>query len=134
MKPSFNLSELDSVAKNLIDSLSTKIIRIDGIMGSGKTTLISSACKYLNIQDKISSPTFSIVNTYSSPKGPVYHFDFYRLNNSNEVFDFGLEEYLDSGHFCFLEWAEKITPHLPEDYDHFNLEVISNDLRKLIKN
>ena len=134
MKPSFNLSELDSVAKNLIDSLSTKIIRIDGIMGSGKTTLISSACKYLNIQDKISSPTFSIVNTYSSPKGPVYHFDFYRLNNSNEVFDFGLEEYLDSGHFCFLEWAEKITYHLPEDYDHFNLEVISNDLRKLIKN
>lgn len=134
MKSSFNLSELDSVAKNLIDSLSTKIIRIDGIMGSGKTTLISSACKYLNIQDKISSPTFSIVNTYSSPKGPVYHFDFYRLNNSNEVFDFGLEEYLDSGHFCFLEWAEKITPHLPEDYDHFNLEVVSNDLRKLIKN
>ena len=133
MKSSFNLSELDSVAKNLIDSLSTKIIRIDGIMGSGKTTLISSACKYLNIQDKISSPTFSIVNTYSSPKGPVYHFDFYRLNNSNEVFDFGLEEYLDSGHFCFLEWAEKITPHLPEIYDHFNLEVISNDLRKLIK-
>ena len=103
-------------------------------MGSGKTTLISSACKHLNIQDEISSPTFSIVNTYSSPKGPVYHFDFYRLKNSNEVYDFGLEEYLDSGHFCFLEWAEKITPHLPEDYDHFNLEVISNDLRKLIKN
>lgn len=134
MKSLFYLSELDSVAKNLIDSLSTKIIRIDGVMGSGKTTLISSACKYLNIQDEISSPTFSIVNTYSSPKGPVYHFDFYRLNNSNEVYDFGLEEYLDSGHFCFLEWAEKITPHLPEDYDHFNLEVISNDLRKLIKN
>lgn len=134
MKSLFNLSELDSVAKNLIDSLSTKIIRIDGIMGSGKTTLISSACKHLNIQDEISSPTFSIVNTYSSPKGPVYHFDFYRLKNSNEVYDFGLEEYLDSGYFCFLEWAEKITPHLPEDYDHFNLEVISNDLRKLIKN
>ena len=134
MKSLFNLSELDSVAKNLIDSLSTKIIRIDGVMGSGKTTLISSICKQLNIQDEISSPTFSIVNTYSSPKGPVYHFDFYRLKNSNEVYDFGLEEYLDSGHFCFLEWAEKITPHLPEDYDHFNLEVINNDLRKLIKN
>ena len=134
MKSLFNLSELDSVAKNLIDSLSTKIIRIDGVMGSGKTTLISSICKQLNIQDEISSPTFSIVNTYSSPKGPVYHFDFYRLKNTNEVYDFGLEEYLDSGHFCFLEWAEKITPHLPEDYDHFNLEVISNDLRKLTKN
>ena len=134
MKSLFNLSELDSVAKNLIDSLSTKIIRIDGVMGSGKTTLISSICKQLNIQDEISSPTFSIVNTYSSPKGPVYHFDFYRLKNSNEVYDFGLEEYLDSGHFCFLEWAEKITPHLPEDYDHFNLEVMSNNLRKLIKN
>lgn len=134
MKSLFNLSELDSVAKNLIDSLSTKIIRIDGVMGSGKTTLISSICKQLNIQDEISSPTFSIVNTYSSPKGPVYHFDFYRLKNTNEVYDFGLEEYLDSGHFCFLEWAEKITPHLPEDYDHFNLEVMSNNLRKLIKN
>ena len=69
MKSLFNLSELDSVAKNLIDSLSTKIIRIDGVMGSGKTTLISSICKQLNIQDEISSPTFSIVNTYSSPKG-----------------------------------------------------------------
>lgn len=129
----FKLPELDSVSKNLIDSVSTKIIRIDGIMGSGKTTLISSACKYLNIQDKISSPTYSIVNTYFSPKGPVYHFDFYRLNSSNEVFDFGLEEYLESGHFCFLEWAEKITPHLPEKYDHFNLEVINDDFRKLIK-
>ena len=134
MKSLFNLSELDSVAKNLIDSLSTKIIRIDGVMGSGKTTLISSICKQLNIQDEISSPTFSIVNKYSSPKGPVYHFDFYRLKNTNEVYDFGLEEYLDSGHFCFLEWAEKITPHLPEDYDYFNLEVMSNNLRKLIKN
>ena len=133
MESVFKLPELDTISRNLINCLSTKIIRIDGPMGSGKTTLISSACKYLNIQDKISSPTFSIVNTYSSPKGPVYHFDFYRLNNSNEVFDFGLEEYLDSGHFCFLEWAEKITPHLPEIYDHFNLEVISNDLRKLIK-
>ena len=99
----FKQSDLDSVSKNLINSLSTKIIRIDGIMGSGKTTLISSACKHLNIQDKISSPTYTIVNTYFSPEGPVYHFDFYRLNNSNEVFDFGLEEYLDSGHFCFLE-------------------------------
>ena len=134
MKSLFNLSELDSVAKNLIDRLSTKIIRIDGVMGSGKTTLISSICKQLNIQDEISSPTFSIVNTYSSPKGPVYHFDFYRLKNTIEVYDFGLEEYLDSGHFCFLEWAEKITPHLPEDYDYFNLEVVSNNLRKLIKN
>lgn len=133
MESVFKLPELDTISRNLINCLSTKIIRIDGPMGSGKTTLISSVCKSLKIQDKVSSPTFSIVNTYFCPIGPVYHFDFYRLDNPNEVFDFGLEEYLDSGHFCFLEWAEKIIPHLPKEYDHFNLEIISNDSRKLIK-
>ena len=94
----------------MIDSYQPKSLEL---MGSWirKTTLIS-VCKQLNIQDEISSPTFSIVNTYSSPKGPVYHFDFYRLKNTNEVYDFGLEEYLDSGHFCFLEWAEKILTFL----------------------
>ena len=135
MKSLFYLSELDSVAKNLIDSLSTKIIRIDGVMGSGKTTLISSACKHLNIQDEISSPTFSIVNTYSSPKGPVYHFDFYRLEDKREAFDIGVESYFDSSAYCFIEWPSMIEDLLLDDFDHIYID-LENEKRiiKLVLN
>jgi tRNA threonylcarbamoyladenosine biosynthesis protein TsaE len=88
-------------------------------MGAGKTTLISAVTKILGVTDTASSPTFSLVNNYRKENEVFYHFDFYRLNHPDEALDFGLEEYLESGNLCFLEWAEKVSTHLPLEYDHF---------------
>lgn len=127
----FKAKDLKIIGKYLIEDLSTKVVRIDGPMGAGKTTLISSMCKSLGVEEPISSPTFSLVNTYKSRDGIIYHFDFYRIQNAHEALDIGLEEYLESGNLCFMEWAEKITPHLPLNYDHYKLEVIDKEHRKI---
>ena len=127
----FKAKDLKIIGKYLIEDLSTKVVRIDGSMGAGKTTLISSICKSLGVEEPISSPTFSLVNTYESRDGIIYHFDFYRIQNAHEALDIGLEEYLESGNLCFIEWAEKITPHLPLNYDHYKLEVIDKEHRKI---
>ena len=127
----FRATDLKIIGKYLIEDLSTKVVRIDGPMGAGKTTLISSICKSLGVEEPISSPTFSLVNTYKSRNGIIYHFDFYRIQNAHEALDIGLEEYLESGNLCFMEWAEKITPHLPLNYDHYKLEVIDKEHRKI---
>ena len=127
----FKATDLKIISKYLIEDLSTKVVRIDGPMGAGKTTLISSICKSLGVEEPISSPTFSLVNTYKSRDGIIYHFDFYRIQNAHEALDIGLEEYLESGNLCFMEWAEKIIPHLPLNYDHYRLEVIDKEQRKI---
>ena len=127
----FKKDEIDLAVKLILKRCSFKVIRIDGPMGAGKTTLISALCKYLCIEETISSPSFSLVNNYIGKYGPVYHFDFYRLENSNEALDFGVEEYFESGALCFLEWAEKIEKHLPLKYDHFKLKVIDFETRRL---
>lgn len=127
----FKATDLKIIGKYLIEDLSTKVVRIDGPIGAGKTTLISSICKTLGVEEPISSPTFSLVNTYKSRDGIIYHFDFYRIQNAHEALDIGLEEYLESGNLCFMEWAEKIIPHLPLNYDHYKLEVIDKEHRKI---
>ena len=127
----YELSDINAISNLLIQDFSTKVIRIDGDMGTGKTTLISSLCKSLGVKETISSPTFSLVNTYHIGNEKIYHFDFYRLKNENEAIDFGLEEYLESGNICFMEWAEKISSHLPLDYDHYILNIVDEKYRKI---
>ena len=127
----FQESELKKISKYLIKDFSSKIIRIDGPMGAGKTSLISCICSLLGVEESITSPTFSLVNTYNTNQIKIHHFDFYRIENADEALDFGLEEYLESGNLCFLEWAEKITPHLPPTYDHYTLEIIDVNIRKI---
>ena len=127
----YELSDISAISNLLIKDFSTKVIRIDGDMGTGKTTLISSLCKSLGVKETISSPTFSLVNTYHIGNEKIYHFDFYRLKNENEAIDFGLEEYLESGNICFMEWAEKISSHLPLEYDHYILNIVDEKYRKI---
>ncbi len=131
MKIEFSLKELPTVAETLINSLTSNVVSIEGPMGAGKTTLITALCKTLKIDEEVSSPTFALVNTYNSNKGVIYHFDFYRLEHPNEALDIGVEEYFDSGRLCFLEWAEKITPHLPHQYNRFKISVITPELRMI---
>jgi tRNA threonylcarbamoyladenosine biosynthesis protein TsaE len=101
-------------------------------MGAGKTTLISALCKSLGSTDDLSSPTFSIVNEYQSNVGVIYHFDFYRIKTIEEAFDFGLEEYLYSGNYCFLEWSEKVEALLPDSPLKISIEIIDEETRQLI--
>ena len=97
---------------------SNRVFAFDGQMGAGKTTFIKHLCEQMGTQDVVNSPTFAIINVYdiSLPySGEVYHFDCYRLKNIQEAIDFGVEDYLYSGNYCFIEWPELIEPLLPDD-------------------
>ena len=127
----YNLANIKIASRLVIDNIKTTVVRIDGKIGAGKTKIISNICMQLGVKEVITSPTFSLINTYQSTNGPIYHFDFYRLQNSNEALDIGIEEYLESGNVCFLEWAEKIENHLPLNYDHYILKVVNDNTRKI---
>jgi tRNA threonylcarbamoyladenosine biosynthesis protein TsaE len=118
----FSLDELKQVAKKVILEKPHKVILFHGIMGVGKTTLIKALAKELGVSDATSSPTFSIVNEYQADDNlMVYHFDMYRLKSEIEALDMGIEDYLYSGNWCFIEWAEKIPNLLPDDFTTINL-------------
>jgi tRNA threonylcarbamoyladenosine biosynthesis protein TsaE len=131
MEISFNRETISRAVDHIIDHKKHTVIRIDGAMGAGKTTLISEICKKMGVLEATSSPTFSLVNNYQGKKEPIYHFDFYRLENPNEAIDFGVEEYFESGHLCLLEWAEIISEHLPLSYDHYELKWVNETTRIL---
>ena len=127
----FKATDLKIIGKYLIEDLSTKVVRIDGPMGAGKTTLISSICKSLGVEEPISSPTFSLVNTYKSRDGIIYHFDFYRINDETEALDIGIEEMLYSDDMCFIEWPEKIQNLLPDNVIWSYIRVNEDNSRTL---
>ena len=112
------LSELDSVSDALLEiGGNTPIWLFVGHMGAGKTTLIKSLCNQLNVTTAVHSPTFTLVNEYiTTDKKIVYHFDFYRIRDEIEALDIGVEEYFDSGSFCFVEWPENIEGLWPLQY------------------
>lgn len=131
MRFEYKLNNIDNIAKELINSFKNKIVLFKGDMGSGKTTIISSIVNILGTNVKVSSPTFSIVNEYNIDEGSIYHFDFYRLKNSNEALDLGIYEYLNSGNWNFIEWGEKIQELLNEEFTTVNIKVISKEKRLL---
>lgn len=131
MKINYTLDEIDHVAKRLLKKFKNKVVIFNGQVGSGKTTLIKAIVNELGTCDKISSPTFSIVNEYKVRNGIVYHFDFYRINNHNEALDIGIYEYLNSENWNFIEWADKIQVLLPKNLIKINLSVISHQKREL---
>jgi len=103
-----------------------------GEMGAGKTTIIKALCEQLGVMDKISSPSFSLVNEYVTSKGDkVFHFDFYRLNKTSEAFDLGYEEYFYSGALCLIEWPEKIEQLLPIPHTRINIIVKEDEIREM---
>lgn len=112
-----SIRELPDVAEEVLQSLEGRsIVLFRGEMGAGKTTLIRAIMAELGSEDTISSPTFAIVNHYSTAQGEaVYHFDFYRIERPEEALDFGYEEYFYSGDLCLVEWPEKIEGLLPEE-------------------
>ena len=88
-----------------------------GTMGAGKTTLIKSICKNLDVNDVVNSPTYTLVNEYTTKNSRlIYHFDFYRINDEEEAMDIGTDEYFNSNNLCLVEWPEQIPSLLPEKY------------------
>ena len=128
-----SLSDLPKVAQHIVSAFpDERIFLFYGEMGAGKTTLVNALCTALGVQEQTSSPTFSIVNEYSSTQGTLYHFDFYRLKNEMEAYDMGYEEYFYSGNYCFVEWPEKIASLLPPSYVSVTIEVTESQQRTII--
>ena len=128
-------------ATDILDKCgAARVFAFDGKMGAGKTTFIKCLCEAMGTEDVVNSPTFAIVNVYEvEAKGDeargerqeIYHFDCYRIKDLREAMDMGTEEYLYSGNYCFIEWAEMIEPLLPEDTVWVKIEAMENGERKL---
>lgn len=132
MNREFYLDEITSVAHWILEQNPEKVILFEAEMGTGKTTLIKALCKALGVEGTISSPTFSLVNEYETSTGAlVYHFDFYRLKTEEEALDFGVEDYLYSGNYCFLEWSENIPNLIPAKHTVISISTLENGSRLL---
>lgn len=132
MQISFTINELNDVALQILAYKPEKIILFNGEMGVGKTTLIKELCTVLGVKNATSSPTFSIVNEYQTDtNNAVYHFDFYRLKSPMEALDMGIDDYLYSENWCFIEWSEKIIDLIPEKHSIVTLSLLDNGKRNL---
>jgi tRNA threonylcarbamoyladenosine biosynthesis protein TsaE len=131
-----HVDEIDTAARQLLaEGRERSVWLFDGDMGAGKTTLIKAICRVLGVVSTVQSPTFSIVNEYTTHEGhSVYHFDCYRLRNEAEALDIGIEEYFDSGNYCFIEWSEKIMNLWPVTYYQVHLAVDDDGSRILEAN
>lgn len=131
MEVTYELNEVEKVAKGIIEKATSTTLLFYGNMGVGKTTLIKAIVTQLGSDDEVSSPTFSIVNEYEGENGLIYHFDLYRINDIEEAYNFGIEDYLDSKHWKLIEWPEKIKPLLFDDFNEINIEFSSENKRFL---
>lgn len=124
---------LHSAARKLLQYTGEKkIIAFYGSMGAGKTTIIKAICEVLDAVDIASSPTFTLVNEYRTSKGvPIYHIDFYRIKKQEEVYDFGIEEYLSGDSYCFMEWPELVEEILPPETVNVRISVNAKEERTL---
>ena len=134
MKIEFSLNDINKAVLLLSKKLIHPIVCFNGNLGAGKTTFIRQLCLEWGVIDNISSPTFSIINEYKSPlKGSIFHFDFYRMKNVKEALDIGVEEYLDSGQICLVEWGEKIELLLPLKNIHIIEISLTADNKRILE-
>ena len=128
----FSLDDINTVAAKVIACNPQKVVLFNGEMGSGKTTFIKLLAKKLGVNNTTGSPTFSLVNEYQTiDNQTIYHFDMYRVLSEAEAYDMGMDEYLYSGHWCFIEWAEKIPNLIPELHSTVTLKVLPDGKRLL---
>jgi len=129
----YDLNEIDKISKIILDNIKhINIVLLKGDLGSGKTTLVKSILKKLGVNDEIKSPTFSIVNEYDHPSGPIYHFDLYRIEKIDELDVIGFEEYIDNCNICFIEWPEVGMEKIFGNYMQINLGHIDDNKREIL--
>ena len=129
-----DLEHIREAARQFINNMGeARVIAFYGKMGAGKTTFIKALCEELGVEDVITSPTFAIVNEYTSSQMPtaIYHFDFYRIKRLEEVYDMGYEDYFYSGSLCFIEWPELIEELLPDDAVRVSIEEQPDGTRRV---
>jgi tRNA threonylcarbamoyladenosine biosynthesis protein TsaE len=121
----FDLNDLSVVSREtILAGQGLSVWLLEGEMGADKTTLVKAIGKELGVKETVSSPTFSIVNEYSTSQGQaIFHFDFYRMKNEIEAYDIGTNEYFESGNLCIVEWPEKIPTLIPDHYFKIKLEI-----------
>lgn len=126
-----SLQELEQGAARFLDLAGEhRIMAFSGEMGAGKTTFIQAICRKLGVEVEVNSPTFALVNEYFSPTGDsIYHFDLYRIESPDELFDMGYEEYFYSGSRCLIEWPEKARDLIPENALWVKIEIDKNEAR-----
>lgn len=128
----YSLNDLASIAEEVIAKAKYKTLLFRGEMGVGKTTLIKEICNVLEVQDRVSSPTFSLVNEYhTATNAIVYHFDFYRITQEEEALDMGIEEYLYQNDWCLIEWPENIENSLPLEAVQIHITILENGQRTI---
>lgn len=129
MEINYRLNDVENIANQLIKNLTSKTILFYGDMGVGKTTLIKAIVKAVGSNDEVSSPTFSIVNEYELGNDKIFHFDLYRIENLEEAYNFGIEDYLFSDNWILIEWPEKIESILIDDFNRIELKIESENER-----
>ena len=133
MESIYSLNELESVVKRFIRFLDDhKVVAFHGDLGAGKTTFIQAVCKELGVKENVSSPTFSIINQYSTiDNKTIFHIDLYRVKDNEEAINAGVEESIYSGDICFIEWPGRIS-FLPAEMVNVFFEVVSATERKVM--
>lgn len=128
-----SIDRIQEAAKEFVAQMGdNKVFAFYGKMGAGKTTFIKAICEELGVKDVVNSPTFAIVNEYTDGEGePIFHFDFYRIKKESEAYDIGFEEYVYSGHLCFMEWPELIEDLLPENTVRVIIEELEDGSREV---
>ena len=139
MDNSIQINDIDDLPKaarwltEAIENAETNVVALYGEMGAGKTTLVAEFCKQKQVLQTPASPTFAIVNTYSTPESKtINHFDLYRIEKIEEVFDLGYEEYLFSDELCIIEWPEIIEELLPENTLKIQIVALDDNTRKIM--
>lgn len=126
----FNIDKLEdweTVVAAILPQLKQSVLTLKGNLGAGKTTFTQYLLKSLGSKDEVNSPTYSIVNEYDTPKGKVFHFDLYRLKNLEEVYDIGIEEYLENAYLSIIEWPEVFAEDLA-DFPHHEMCIETHGL------
>ena len=132
MVKDYDLKQIDAIAESLVAVFEHKIILLKGDLGAGKTTLVKAIVKQLGSNEEVSSPTFGIVNEISVANASAFHLDLYRIENSEELQEFGFEEYLHSGGYCFIEWPEIAMTLITQPHHTITLKHVNDSTRNIL--
>jgi len=131
----FEVSSIENwkrITEEILPLIKKKILLLKGNLGVGKTTFTKCLLEKMGSEEEVNSPTYSLVNEYLTPNGKVFHFDLYRINDLEELFDIGIEEYIESGLLTIIEWSDIYEKELLE-MDFHVMEIKNNDgIRKVI--
>ena len=126
MSITYSLNDIDLAVNHILKHSKSKVLLFDAEMGTGKTTLIKALVKALGCQDDVSSPTFSLVNEYVGTDSKIFHFDLYRIEDTEELYDFGIEMYLKDDAYLFVEWPQLLEPILENSYQVVSINLDEN--------